>query len=146
MSKHDDDDRDYGVGYRRPPKETRFKKGQSGNPKGRPKGSRNLSKILEEALFRKVSIKDERGTRDVVYIAALVQKLSVDALKGDSRAQAKILELIKFHEARCDEGTNSDATPSDRAAFKVTEADLEIMRQISRDFDITDDRIEEKPP
>ena len=46
MATKDDDDR---VGYRRPPKQTRFKPGQSGNPKGRPKHARNLkSEFLEE--------------------------------------------------------------------------------------------------
>jgi hypothetical protein len=47
-----DNDDDYEVGYKRPPKNSQFKKGQSGNPKGRPKGRKNLRTDLEEGEWR----------------------------------------------------------------------------------------------
>src|SRR5215469_15592455 len=47
---------DYEVGYGKPPRHTRFKKGQSGNPRGRPCGSKNLKTLLSEALSEPVII------------------------------------------------------------------------------------------
>ena len=47
---------DYGVGYGRPPRHTRFAKGQSGNPRGRPCGAKNFMTLLEEALDELVTV------------------------------------------------------------------------------------------
>ena len=49
---------DYDVGYGKPPRHTRFKKGQSGNPRGRPSGSKNLATVLSEALNELVIVAD----------------------------------------------------------------------------------------
>jgi len=141
MSTRDDDD--YDVGYKKPPKKTQFKKGQSGNSKGRPKGSRNIATLLEEALFRKVTIKDERGSRKVTFVEALVHKMSVDALKGDPRAATKIIELIKYHDARKAHASGDVNEIGDTAPFKVTQADLDIMRSLARDLDVSVGDIEE---
>jgi hypothetical protein len=51
-----DDERDYEVGYGRPPRHTRFELGRSGNPRGRPGGSKNLSTLLSEALQEPVIV------------------------------------------------------------------------------------------
>ncbi len=51
MSKLDEEDVGYEVGYGKPPAASRFKKGQSGNPKGRPKVTKNVSNMLEEVFF-----------------------------------------------------------------------------------------------
>jgi hypothetical protein len=57
-----DQKRDYEVGHGKPPRHTRFKKGQSGNPRGRPKGSKNLPTLLTEALNEPVVVA-ENGKR-----------------------------------------------------------------------------------
>ncbi len=92
MSQSDDDDQ---VGYRRPPKKHQFKPGQSGNPKGRPKGTRNLSNILNEEMERKVTIHvDGQHTR--MTKAQLAVRQQVDkAAKGDRNAFMAILQLSK---------------------------------------------------
>jgi hypothetical protein len=51
--------------YRRPPEATRFKPGQSGNPKGRPKGSRNFSTAIEKELNARVVV-NENGKRRTI--------------------------------------------------------------------------------
>ena len=56
--------RDYEVGYGKPPRHTRFKKGQSGNPRGRPSGSKNLKTLLNEALNERVVVTEEGGRRN----------------------------------------------------------------------------------
>ncbi len=53
----------YEVGYRKPPKQARFKPGQSGNPRGRPKQTRNLGTLIEEALNETVTIREGNRTR-----------------------------------------------------------------------------------
>ncbi|AZQ68263.1 hypothetical protein EF888_14635 [Silicimonas algicola] len=126
---------DFDVGYRKPPAATRFKKGQSGNPKGRPKGSRNISTLIEETLFRKVSIRDERGARKVPLAEALMQKLSVDALKGDPRALAKIIDLMKFYDARRDQVSEDRDGPDGGTPFRITDSDLEIMRYLAQEIE-----------
>jgi Family of unknown function (DUF5681) len=69
MSEGEDEQRDLEpsavngrVGYGRPPMTTRFRPGQSGNPRGRPKGARNLSTIVAAALSERVAI-NENGRR-----------------------------------------------------------------------------------
>jgi len=46
----------YQVGYKRPPRDSQFRKGQSGNPKGRKRGAKNMATLLTEALDRKVTL------------------------------------------------------------------------------------------
>ena len=58
----DDGARDYKVGYKKPPLHSRFKKGQSGNPRGRPRGAKNFSSVLNDALNQPVFV-TENGRR-----------------------------------------------------------------------------------
>jgi Family of unknown function (DUF5681) len=58
-----DNEGDYEVGYGRPPRHTRFVKGQSGNPRGRPPGAKNLSSLLGEALNETVIVTENGGRR-----------------------------------------------------------------------------------
>src|SRR5215204_1766862 len=54
---------DYDVGYKKPPVHTRFRKGRSGNPRGRPKGSANYLTTLRRVLAQKVTITELGNTR-----------------------------------------------------------------------------------
>ena len=56
---------DYEVGYGKPPPHTRFAKGQSGNPRGRPCGAKNFTTLLEEALDEAVTVTENGGRRKV---------------------------------------------------------------------------------
>lgn len=86
---------DYEVGYGRPPKHTRFKSGKSGNPSGRPKGSRNVSTILNKALGRKVRVRDGERVREVTVLDAAIERLTRQAAGGDVRSIKIMLELIQ---------------------------------------------------
>lgn len=88
------------IGYRSPPLETRFVKGASGNPKGRPKGARGFRNILREALDKKILIQDRDGrTHRKRTIDVIVQRDIAKALKGEDKAlmrvqaQARVLDL-----------------------------------------------------
>lgn len=85
---------DYEVGYGRPPKATRFKPGQSGNPKGRTPGHANLATYLQDELRRTVSI-TENGRRRKVTKAEVLAKAAVNgALKGESKAFVNLMTLL----------------------------------------------------
>ena len=84
------------VGYRRPPKETRFKPGQSGNPKGRPRGTRKKAKLgnLEAAFTDPVTIKFRGKEITVPALEALCwQSVSEAFAKADGKATREALKL-----------------------------------------------------
>lgn len=83
------------TGYKNPPKKTRFKKGQSGNPKGRPKGAKGLKSILEDILNQRVVITEGRKKREISKLEAMVMQMVNSAAKGDHRAQQQVLTLIQ---------------------------------------------------
>lgn len=74
------------VGYKKPPKETQFKKGTSGNPVGRPKGSKNQTTILAQIAEETHRIKIDGHIRDVKIIDLLFYRLRQMALQGDEKA------------------------------------------------------------
>jgi Family of unknown function (DUF5681) len=88
------DDEDRGVGYRRPPKTTRFKKGHSGNPGGCPPGRRREAPY-ETVLGQTLPIRDEGTERLVTGAEAFVLVLAKLALEGNSAAARECLALIK---------------------------------------------------
>jgi hypothetical protein len=79
----------------RPDFRTRFKKGQSGNPDGRPKGRKNKSGQIKEVLFKTIRINDGSGVRSVPKIVAAIEVCLNKALKGDLRALEKMLKIAE---------------------------------------------------
>src|SRR5262245_955983 len=94
------------VGYKRPPVHSRFKKGESGNPSGRAKGSQNLKKIFNKILSEEISLKEGSDVRKVSKAEALVRGMVVGALKGDQRHLAMLFRFAEqtgqFQEAGAD--------------------------------------------
>ncbi len=85
---------DYKIGYMKPPRHTQFKKGQSGNPRGRPKGTKNLKADLEEELQEAVIVKEGETRRSVSKQRAMVKGLLAKAMQGDTRAANTILNMV----------------------------------------------------
>ena len=85
--------RAYPVGRGKPPKHTRFKPGQSGNPKGRPRGRRNLSTDVREALSMPVVVTEGGKRKKVTLQVGSILKVFEKGLKGDPRALSLILSL-----------------------------------------------------
>lgn len=75
-----------GVGYRRSPRNSQFKPGQSGNPKGRPKGTVNLRSDLCEELGEHIRVREGERELKVSKQRAMLKALVSKALKGDARA------------------------------------------------------------
>ena len=85
--------KEYQVGYRKPPKATRFQAGQSGNPKGRPKGSSNLASDLSAELGEHITVREGGQARHISKQRALIKSLMAKALQGDVRATTALLAL-----------------------------------------------------
>lgn len=89
--------RDYEIGYGKPPKQTRFKAGQSGNPKGRPKGVRNFKTDLRATLRAPVKLMSGGRPRKVSTQKAMLLRLREKALGGDSRALDRLILLAQAY-------------------------------------------------
>ena len=85
----------YEIGYRRPPAAARFKSGQSGNPKGRPKGSRNFLTLLEDELAGKVVVSENGRKKTVTRLQAMVKRIVAGALQGDQKALMALVEILR---------------------------------------------------
>jgi hypothetical protein len=83
----------YKVGYGKPPKARQFKRGKSGNPKGRPKGSLNLATDLTAELGEHITVREDGRPRKVSKQRALIKSLMAKALQGDVRAMGSLLAL-----------------------------------------------------
>jgi hypothetical protein len=93
MSKRKPSNRKYEVGYRRPPTATKFAPGQSGNPKGRPKGSRPVGAVLQDIIQQKVAVTENGKTRRIPALEVVLRRLTNDAMKGDPKAIRLLLSL-----------------------------------------------------
>jgi hypothetical protein len=87
------------VGYRKPPANTRFKPGQSGNPKGRPKGQRNLSSEIAKAMAMPVPVTMNGRRKNVRTITALIWRLREKALGGDHKSLLLLINLIQSNQS-----------------------------------------------
>jgi hypothetical protein len=88
----DTKDRDYEVGFGKPPQHTQFQKGHSGNPKGRARGSRNASTLLDEALSERVIVAENGRRRKVTKLEVVLTQLVNKAAQGEHRATRLLLE------------------------------------------------------
>jgi hypothetical protein len=88
---------DYEVGFSKPPKRSQFKPGTSGNPRGRPKGRKNLETEIGEIFQAPVRIMHGAHTTTVSAGAAAFIKLREKAFTGDVRAIKQFLEQGRLH-------------------------------------------------
>jgi hypothetical protein len=87
------DDNSYEIGYGRPPKRNQFQKGQSGNPKGRPKQAENIYGTIKKALEEKVTVKIAGRPRSITKMEVAFVQLSNKAVSGDIRALREVIRL-----------------------------------------------------
>ena len=84
----------YQVGYGKPPKGTQFKPGQTGNPKGKPRGAKNLKTELLEELQEVIPVKEGGVRRKVSKQRAMLKSLTAKAVQGDPRTASILINLM----------------------------------------------------
>jgi hypothetical protein len=112
---------DYEVGYKKPPEHTRFKKGQSGNPRGRPRGAKNMATLLGEALDEKVTLTDNGRRRKVSKREIIVTQLVNRSAQADLKAMQILLGMVQEIERRT--GASNEPT-------SLSEADRQVLQFI----------------
>jgi Family of unknown function (DUF5681) len=116
---------DYEVGYGRPPRHGGFPKGQSGNPQGRPRGSKNLATLLAEALDEKVQITEDGKRRRVTKRELVVKQLVNKSAAADLRAIKQLTDIVQGVERRA-EAAPTPAPPA------LTTADEEVIAELRK--------------
>jgi hypothetical protein len=112
------------VGYGSPPQANQFKSGQSGNPMGRPRGSKNEATILGELLNRKIDIREGGRVRKITVFEAILLRFTEDALKGNTKSAAFLFNRYA--------GTQADESqPFD----DINEDDREVLDAFVRRFE-----------
>jgi hypothetical protein len=85
----------YEIGYKKPPSGKRFKKGESGNPRGRPKGSNNFLTLLDKELRQPMTITENGKKRTTTRLGAMTKRLVAAALQNDYKALIALLEILR---------------------------------------------------
>ena len=88
------------LGYCSPPEHSRFKKGKSGNPRGRPKGTLNLATVLQRTLRERVVINENGRRKTVTKLQAAVRQLVNKAACGEMKAVQLLTALVRLAEER----------------------------------------------
>jgi hypothetical protein len=113
----------YEVGYGKPPRAKQFQKGASGNPKGRPKGSKNLQSIVMKESKRKIRIDGPRGPQNITMLDLVIKQLLQKAAKGDLRASREFIVLVQQSE---------QAASTVASAISINELDQGVLKNLER--------------
>lgn len=126
-------DNDEPLGYKSPPKWTRFKKGQSGNPRGRPKKTKKpesssgskASAILRREIDREVTITEAGQSKQITIQEAITKAQVTQAVKGSPLAQRDVINRI-------DELEKSEASEKERNAEAERDAEAQKLKREER--------------
>ncbi|WP_432449223.1 DUF5681 domain-containing protein [Aliiroseovarius marinus] len=140
----------YEVGYRKPQVANQFQPGRSGNPNGRPRGSKNkqpklneerLKGIILDEAYRDITVRDGNRNVTVPMAQAVVRALAVNAVKGQHRSQRLFAELLGATER--ENKQLADEWVQTAIAYKI-EWNEELQRR--KDMGITDLPAPPAPP
>ena len=120
-------DGSYEVGYGKPPRHTRFKKGRSGNPRGRPKGAKNLSTLFERELNERIMVTEAGRKRSLTKAEAFIKRLMNDGILGKPSAQRLLMDYKRQLESAV-----SDADIGDQEGSAQRDVDRQVLDAFKR--------------
>lgn len=110
------------VGYGKPPRANQFKPGQSGNPKGRPKGAKSEALIMRDLFQHKITINERGAPRKITLLEGILRKIAEDCLKGNVRSAAFLLNRFQA------------ITAGEPAVPTMSEDDTKVLNTYLEDF------------
>ena len=131
---------EYEVGYKKPPKQHQFKKGQSGNPNGRPKHSKNLRTLIREELDIKVMLTENGQQFKLSKAQAMTKRLVNEALNGNLSAIKTLITIAgpeESHDPIFELGTEHETVFNN--LMKRLQPDSEAQSLNSEDSDTTEE-------
>ena len=123
QDKHDHG-RAYAVGYGKPPSTSRFRPGQSGNVKGRPRGRKNLKTLIKQAMTATITVQEGTSGRQVTKLEGVVLRQLQNALKGNDRSAMAVIKMAT------EMGFLEDASHTNSAEDDLTVSDERILKEL----------------
>jgi len=100
------------IGYGKPPKEHQFKKGQSGNPNGRPKGTLNVATVVDKTLQEMVVVNENGEHKMLTKFEAAIKQMANKAALGDPRAFRELINLARYSETALQKSEQQNSRPT----------------------------------
>jgi hypothetical protein len=114
----------YAVGYGKPPSASRFRPGQSGNVKGRPKGRKNLKTLIKQAMTAMITVQEGSSGRHVTKLEGVVLRQLQNALKGNDRSAMAVIKMAS------EMGLLEDAPDASNTESDLSAADERILKEL----------------
>src|ERR1700730_18152403 len=118
---------DYRIGHCRPPLSSRFRPGASGNPRGRPKGSKSLAAVVAATLGERIAVTENGHRKRITKLEAAVKQLVNRAASGEARAMQLLLALVQASEARPPQAHTNRLAEGDEIGLR------ELQRRLEQD-------------
>ena len=109
----------YEIGHGKPPKHAQWKKGQSGNPNGRPRKDLRMTALVARLLGQRIVVRKGKSTKRMTRLEHLLHRLFEQALSGDARLIKMVLDEARKDEARAEQNPFAFDTAADREVIEA---------------------------